>query len=400
MVQNEPPEATATPAWLAVAAVAFGTFVAVTTEFLPVGLLSEIRADLHVSAGTAGWMVTVPGLVAAVVAPLLLTSAGRLDRRHVMIGLTGLVAASNAVALVAPTWPVMLLARVLLGVSVGGLWAVAPSLALRLVAERDVPRATAVVLGGISLGTVVGLPAGTLLGGLAGWRTAFGVTGALAVAGLLLQARLLPSLPSLRGLRIAQVAALLRRPPVRLALAVTAVGFAGQFAAYTFVEPFLREETGTSSGALSALLLVYGAAGIAGNALASGQAPRHPGRTLALAAGAMALAAGLFPVVARTDLAGAVLLAVWGLGIGAFPLCVQLRMFGATPDAPEGGAALLVSAVQVSLATGALGGGVVVDAVGTSATMWLGAGLVALVVALVAAPRLAVRAVPLGVRGA
>jgi predicted MFS family arabinose efflux permease len=181
---------------------------------------------------------------------------------------------------------------------------------------------------------------------------------------------------------------------------VTAVGFAGQFAAYTFVEPFLRDETRTSSGALSLLLLVYGAAGIVGNATASAQAPRHPARTLALAAAAIATAAGLVPLLAHTDLAAAALLAVWGLGIGAFPLCVQLRMFGATPDAPEGGAALLVSAVQVSLAAGALGGGVVVDAVGTSATMWLGAGLVAVVVGLVVAPRLPARSASVGLREA
>jgi predicted MFS family arabinose efflux permease len=127
--------------WLAVAAVALGVFVVMTSEVLPVGLLTPISTELGVSAGTAGLMVTVPGLVAAVAAPLSIVFTRRLDRRLVLIGLAVLVAAANVGAALASGFELLLAARVLVGLSIGAFWAVAGGIALRLVPARDVPRA-------------------------------------------------------------------------------------------------------------------------------------------------------------------------------------------------------------------------------------------------------------------
>lgn len=142
-------------AWAAVASIAMGTFALVTTEFLPVGLLTGISADLQVTEGTAGLLITMPGVVAAFAAPLLTIAAGRIDRRFVLWLLTAIIAVSNIVAALSPNLAVMLMARILLGIGVGGFWAFAAGVGVRLVPAGSAGRATAIILAGISIGTVL-----------------------------------------------------------------------------------------------------------------------------------------------------------------------------------------------------------------------------------------------------
>ncbi|MFC6525566.1 MFS transporter [Nonomuraea rubra] len=163
--------------WLAVTSVAVGTFTVVTSEMLPVGLLTSMAVDLGVSAGTAGLTMTAPGLVAAAAAPLLAIAARRADRRHVLLGLMALLAVANLMAAAAPAYPVLLAARVLTGVSIGGFWAFAAGLGPRLVPERAVGRATSIILGGVSVASVLGVPAATFVSSFAGWRSAFAAAG-------------------------------------------------------------------------------------------------------------------------------------------------------------------------------------------------------------------------------
>jgi predicted MFS family arabinose efflux permease len=186
-------------AWLAVAAISLAVFALMTTEMLPVGLLTPMGAGLGVSEGAAGLTVTVPGLAAAAAAPILTVLTGRLDRRLVLIALAALVAVANVATALADGFAVVLAVRVLVGVSIGGFWSIAGGVALRLVAARHVPRATAVVYGGIGAATVLGVPAGTVVGDLAGWRAAFWAVGALAVLALGGVVALVPRLPSGRA---------------------------------------------------------------------------------------------------------------------------------------------------------------------------------------------------------
>ena len=152
-------------AWWAVASVAVGAFALVTTEFLPVGLLSDIAGEMKVSSGTAGLLVTIPGLVAAVAAPVLTVAAGRTNRRVVLLSLTAMFIVSNFMTALAPNFSVLLISRFFLGIGVGGFWTFAVSVGRQLVREQSRGRATAVILAGISVGTVCGVPAGALIGG-------------------------------------------------------------------------------------------------------------------------------------------------------------------------------------------------------------------------------------------
>jgi predicted MFS family arabinose efflux permease len=204
--------------WLAVLSVALGAFVFVTSEFLPIGLLTQISAGLHVSDGIAGLMVTIPGLVATFAAPLMTIGAGRVDRRILMLGLTGLLVASNMTSALASDFAVMLAGRVMFGISVGGFWTIAVTLGSRLVPKPMMTRATTIIAAGISIATVLGVPAGTLIAGFAGWRMAFAAVGGVALLSGVAQLFVLPRLPPPAAPGIRQLTHLLRHADARLGL--------------------------------------------------------------------------------------------------------------------------------------------------------------------------------------
>lgn len=359
-------------AWGAVYALALGIFCLITSELLPVGLLTPVGADLGVSAGTTGLMVTVPGLVAGFCAPLVTVGAGRLDRRRVLCVLIALMALANLAAALAPEFAVVLAARVLVGVSVGGFWAIAGGLAVRLVPERHVGRATALVFGGVPTASVLGVPAGTLFGELGGWRSAFAAVGALGLLTLTALLLLLPPLPPSRRIAFRELPALLRENRgVRAGVVVTFLLVTGQFAAYTFVRPVLQEVSGIDARHVSALLLGYGLAGVAGNFLAGS---RDAYRTLLGVTACLTAVLALIAVLPGAA-AGTALLLVWGLAYGGVSVSLQSWMLRAAPAASEAATSLMVAVFNLAIAAGALSGGLAVDGLSASAAPLGGAAL-------------------------
>ncbi|WP_232835386.1 MFS transporter [Actinocorallia populi] len=364
--------------WLAVAAVTLGIFALMTSELLPVGLLTPIGTALDVSAGTAGLMVTVPGLVAAFSAPLVTVATGRVDRRLVLVVLVGLMGAANLASAFATNFAVVLAARFLIGVSVGGFWSIAGGIALRLVPERHVARATAVIFGGVETASVLGVPTGTLLGELNGWRTAFAAVGVLGLTALVLLVFLLPALPAERTIRPADLPAQFRdNAGVRLGILMAFLIITGHFAAYTFVRPILQGD-GVDDGMISVLLLVFGVAGICGNFIAGALMPRHLRRVVAGIAVILASTMALSALPVGGTASSAVLLALWGLGYGAVPVTFQTWMLQAAPDAPEVATSLYTSVFNLSIALGALFGGFAIDSLAAGGPLWLGGILCAL----------------------
>ncbi|TPG27104.1 MFS transporter [Variovorax guangxiensis] len=371
------PGATASrSAWLAVGAIAVGTFVMVTTEFLPVGLLTDIARGLNVSDGTAGLMVTMPGVLAALAAPALTVAAGRLDRRTVMIALTALLLVSNLAAALAPSFTTMLMARLLLGLCVGGFWAFAPGVGTQLVPPAAQARAVALILAGISAGTVLGVPAGALLGSYAGWRSAFAVSAGLTLVVLLMQIWLLPALPAARAIRPRDLLRPLTQRMSRVGLGAVMLLVAGHFAAYTYLKPLLQQVFGLSPGLVTALLLIYGAAGFAGNFIGGQLVGRSARLGMVVTALLLAAALAMSTLVGDGLVAGVLVVVAWGMAFGMVPVSATGWMLKALPDAPEAGQAMLVTAFQVAIATGALLGGVAVDGSGIASAMLLGSALV------------------------
>ncbi|WP_308164404.1 MFS transporter [Nonomuraea sediminis] len=364
--------------WLAVIAVAVGTFAMVTVESLPVGLLTAISGALHISPGTAGLMVTVPGLVAAATAPLLPVVIRRLDRRIVLLGLMALMVLATLLSAVANGFPVLLASRFLAGVSIGGFWALAASVAVRLVSPQHMGRATSLAFGGATAANVLGVPAGTLLGELTGWRASF-----LAVAGLGLLVALallvlLPPLPATSAVSVGTLVSQLRNPAIRVAVLATFLLVGGHWAAFTFVSPLLQSVSGVPAAAIGPVQLGFGVAGILGTFLAGVVAGRDVRAAVAGSSLLLAAVLALFPLAGGTPVTGIGLVLLWGLAFGGVPVGVQMLIFKAAPDAAEAASALNTSVFNLAIALGALFGGIVVDTVTLTGVLWLGAALTVL----------------------
>ncbi|MCD0449697.1 MFS transporter [Actinocorallia sp. API 0066] len=378
------PEHAPTRGWLAVLAVTLGIFALMTSELLPVGLLTPVGGDLGVSPGTAGLMVTVPGLVAAVSAPLVTVATGRFDRRLVLAVLVGVVGAANLVSAAATDFAVVLAARFLIGVGVGGFWSLAGGIALRLVPPHHVARATALIFGGVETASVLGVPLGTLLGDHGGWRMAFAAVGVLGLISLVCMVLLMPAVPPLRVLRLGDLPRVVRGGgAVRAGLVLAALVITGHFTAYTFLRPVLQDD-GVDGGLVGVLLLVFGAAGICGNFVAGALVAGRLRATVAGIAVVLTAAMAAVALVDTTPWTAAALLVLWGLGYGAVPVTLQTWTLRAAPDAPEAASSLYVSVFNLSIALGALLGGFAVDGPGPSSVLWAGAllTLTALLMAL------------------
>ncbi|MGW2022081.1 MFS transporter [Streptomyces decoyicus] len=363
--------------WLAVTSVMMGIFSIVTTEILPIGLLTPIGDSFGVSDGTAGLMMTLPGILAAIAAPTVTVATGRMDRRVMLCVLMLVLALADFLAAVAPSYWVMLASRVLVGLVIGGFWSIGPGLASRLVPEGQVGRATAVIFSAVPLGSVLGVPAGAFIGNLAGWRTAFIAMGILTLAVFVALAVSLPPLLPRSITRLSVLRDLLSATQIRGGLVVTFLIVMAHFGTYTYVTLFLEDVTHAGPQLITGFLLAYGAAGIVGNFLAGTGARRALRATFIGAAGMLAAANLLLPVIGAGKLGAIVLLLFWGLAYGAVPVCSQTWFLTSAPHAPEAASVLFTSSFQATMSLGALAGGAVVDSTSTSTVMMLG-GLAAI----------------------
>jgi DHA1 family purine ribonucleoside efflux pump-like MFS transporter len=365
------PEAPA--AWAAIGALALGVFALVTSEFLPASVLTPLAADLHVSVGAAGQAVTATAVVGAIAAPLTPVLTGRWDRRRVMWGLMALLCVSNLLTVLAVNLPMLLVARVLLGASLGGFWSMAAALAMRLVPAKALPRAMSIVFTGVSVATVSAAPVGAYVSDTLGWRAAFVIAGVVGALALLAQALTLPRLaptapPKLRGLW--QVA---RRPSVAVALAGVLLVISGHFAGFTYVRPVLEQVTHLNVAAISLVLLAFGVAGFFGNFAGAFLAERDPRLAVLGGAGFVAASALAIVILGVAPWAVAIALAVWGFGFAMLPVGFQAWATSEASDQAELAGGLLTSTFQVAIAMGAIFGGVLVDHLGpVSATAYAG----------------------------
>ena len=359
--------------WLSVAAVALGVFIVITAEMLPVGLLTPIGADLGVSTGVAGLMITVPGLVAAVAAPVSTVLTGRADRRRVLLALAALVAFANLGSALATDFGLMLAARILVGISIGGFWSIAGGIALRLVPEAYVPRATALVYGGIGAATVLGIPAGTFIGGHLGWRAALAALAALSLAVFAAIAALVPKLPSTGAVRFASLTRMVRADRgVLVGLALTFLIVSGHFVAYTYIRAILNAN-GIAETAVSGLLMVFGVAALLATLSSGRLIGSHLRPTLVGLATAMSLGMALMSFAVGDVFTAAAVLVLWGIGYGMVSPAVQTWYLRAAPREAEAATSLNTMMFNLSIATGSFVGGLVLDAAAARTVLWIGA---------------------------
>lgn len=370
-------ETTRQPAhWGGVFAMSMCVFALIASEFMPVSLLTPIAADLGVSEGMAGQGIAISGAFAVVTSLFISAIAGRMNRKVLLLVLTGIMGLSGAVVALAPNYATYLLGRALIGVVVGGFWTMSAATAMRLVPPDQVPRALAVFNGGNALATVIAAPLGSYLGSIIGWRGAFLCLVPVALAALVWQWISLPSMPSdSHKARPLQAFNLLRQPVVTLGMLAVGVFFMGQFTLFTYLRPFLETVTLVDVAALSLVLLVIGVMGFIGTLLISAVLRRGLYPTLIGIPMLMAAVALLLTLFGHTMAVVVVLLGIWGLIATAAPVGWWCWIPATFPQHAEAGGGLMVAVIQLSIAMGSTLGGVLFDASGYRATFFASAAL-------------------------
>ncbi|QRY71055.1 MFS transporter (plasmid) [Ensifer sp. PDNC004] len=347
--------------WLPVYASGLATFCVVTTEMLPVGLMTPIAHDLRTSMGTAGLTLSLPALLAALFAPTVVLVAGRIDRRRILTTLLLLLVVANIVSALANTIGLLLAARILVGFCMGGIWAVAGGLAPRLVPSRSVGVATAIIFGGVAAASVLGVPVGAMIGDAAGWRFAFAAMAVFCGIVLVVNLCALPALPVHQSVRLGQFSNQLSNCRIQLGLAITFLFVAGHFMAYTFIRPLLEVVSGIGTEWVGLMLFAYGAAGIGGNFVAGPVAARRTGATLLCIATALAAVLFGFALFGHSPLGGIIVLILWGIAYGGVSVSLQTWMMKSAPSDVEVATALFVAIFNIAIAVGSFAGGRIVD---------------------------------------
>jgi predicted MFS family arabinose efflux permease len=366
------PQADDTPArWGAVVSLTLGVFGLVTAEFLPVSLLTPLSADLGVATGVAGQSITTTAIIAAIAGPGVIIGTRNIDRRWTVLALTTLLILSSLLAAVADHIVTLLAARVLLGIGLGGFWAMSAALAMRLVPPARMPRAMAIIMAGVSLATVCAAPLGAWLGSTLGWRSAFYLSAAIGFVALAVQAFTLPALPPTGHAGLGTLAALMRRPPIRTALFTILLFVAGHFAGFTYIRPLLEQVPQLDVETISLILLGYGIAGFVGNILGGIVSERSARLSVTIFGSLVAVSALMLAVGGASLVVSAVAIALWGLAFGAFPVSIQSFVVRHAPDEAESAGALVIPAFQIAISSGAVLGGILIETQGPIAVISL-----------------------------
>jgi MFS transporter, DHA1 family, inner membrane transport protein len=348
--------------WLAVFALALGGFGIGTTEFVAMGLLPDIATSLGITEPTAGHVISAYALGVVVGAPLIAALTARMERKTLLLGLMVVFTVANLASMFAPTYGTLMAARFIAGLPHGAFFGIAALVAAHLMGPQNRAKAVAHVLTGLTVATVLGVPAASWLGQQFGWRSAF----ALVVAvGLITLAAIWFWLPTMDTMHITSPLtelSALKRVQVWLALLVGMVGFGGMFAVYTYISTTLTGVAGLSRALVPLALMVFGLGMVIGNLVGGKLADSSVVRALYASMTALGIVLALFVFAAHnpwTALAGLFLIGATGASIGP---ALQTRLMDVAHDAQTLAAALNHSALNIANATGAWIGGVVIAA--------------------------------------
>ena len=371
--------------WSGVFSMTLCVFALIASEFMPVSLLTPLAADLHISEGLAGYGIAISGAFAVLTSLSISTVAGSMNRKTVLLLLTGLMCVSGLIVGLSSNYVAYMIGRALIGVVVGGFWSMSAATAMRLVPTRSVPKALVIFNSGNALATVVAAPLGSYLGGIIGWRGAFLCLAPLALIALAWQWISLPSMKATpRAPSSANVFSLLKSPLVAVGMLAVGIFFMGQFMLFTYVRPFLETVTAVDVRMLSMILLVLGIAGFAGTVLVGRFLKASLYRTLIVIPLIMAAIALALIAFGKWTPAVFVLLGFWGLVATAAPVGWWAWLAKSLPRDAEAGGGLMVAAVQLSIALGSTIGGVLFDGSGYRATFVASAALLLIAAGLVA----------------
>ncbi|WP_310173477.1 MFS transporter [Neobacillus niacini] len=359
---------------LALIALLISAFAIGTTEFVIMGILPDVANDLNITLSAAGLLVTGYALGVAIGGPIITAFTGHLSRKSLLFSLMLIFVAGNLLAAVAPNYQVLMTARVLSSFAHGTFFGVGSIVATRLVPREKQASAIAMMFAGLTLANILGVPFGTFIGQMWGWRATFWIVTVLGIVSLIGIAWLVPRIQGEVILDYLQEIRVVRNKQVLLALLMTALGFGGVFTVFTYITPILTDITGFDSGAVTPILLIFGIGMTIGNAIGG---KLSDWKLMPSLAGMLALLAAVLVVFTLTSsfkFATVVTVFVWGIASFAIVPTFQMRVLSKAKESPNIASALNISSFNLANAGGAFLGGWVIDhGPGLHAVLWVAA---------------------------
>lgn len=350
--------------YLRVFVLGFSAFIFNTTEFVPVGLLSDIAQSFSIPPAQVGWMLTIYAWIVALMSLPMMLLTRKMERKSLLLGLFALFIASHILSVVAWNFTTLLISRIGIAFAHAVFWSITASIAIRVAPPGKHTFALSVLATGTGLAMVLGVPAGRIVGQLMGWRTTFALIAVIAVIIMLVMFRLLPNLPSLFSGSLSKVPEVLRNRALLSMYLFIFVVFSAHYTAYSYIEPFLKDIGAASGQFTTVILLLFGMAGILGSVLFSYFGDRANTLMLVSSVVIMTLCMSMLYLVTPYDywLIGCVLL--WGAALMIIGLSMQIRVLNVDDSAADIIMSLYSGIINLGIGAGALIGGQVIQLIG------------------------------------